>query len=228
VTDGEVAIAGGSFDMGTNDQGNAFPKHEVTVSPFVVDRTEVSNAMYRVCVDCGYCTPPSRDGSFSGREPYYGNPEFDDYPVIHVTWEQAMDYCSGLGKRLPTEAEWEFMARGAEDRLYPWGNDYPTWELVNASYFMGDTIRVTDQAAGMNPDGVLNLSGNVWDWIQDVYDQDYYQVGPALDPQGPETGYSMVVRGGSFGSSLHNIKTYVRNEMFALDSYSNVGFRCAY
>jgi formylglycine-generating enzyme required for sulfatase activity len=188
----------------------------------------VSNRVFRACVDCAACTPPSRDGSFSGREPYYGNPEFDDYPVIYVTWEQAAAFCTGLGKRLPTEAEWEFMARGVEGRLYPWGSANPKWELVNANYYMGDTTKVTDQAAGATPEGVLNLAGNVWDWVFDVYQADYYANSPSKDPKGPEEGFFRVVRGGSFGSPLTQVKGHVRNEMFALDSYSNVGFRCVY
>jgi formylglycine-generating enzyme required for sulfatase activity len=228
VADAEVAFAGGTFQMGKEGSAADSPAHEVTVGAFTADRTEVSNRTYRACVECGVCAPPSRNGSFSGREPYYGNEAFDGYPVVYVTWDQAVAYCEGLGKRLPTEAEWEFMARGAAGRTYPWGEESPTSKRVNANWMVGDTTAVTDKADGATAEGVLNLAGNVWDWVHDAYDPMYYKSSPSQDPQGPDDGFSRVVRGGSFGSPLSFVTGYARASMFALDSYSNVGFRCVW
>jgi len=123
-----VYVPAGRFWMGSEDGDpdafyNEKPQHEVNLDAFWIDRTEVTNAQYRRCVDDGPCSPPSRSISYD-RDNYYDNPEFDDYPVIYVDWNQAKAYCTWADKRLPTEVEWEKAARGTDRRIYPWGNDF--------------------------------------------------------------------------------------------------------
>jgi formylglycine-generating enzyme required for sulfatase activity len=228
VPDPERVFRVVSFMMGQDGTGDASPQHPVSLGDFSADRAEVTNRLYHACVDCGACTPPSRDGSYSGREPYYGNTQYDDYPVIYVTWEQAAAYCEGLGKRLPSEAEWEYLARGTEGRQYPWGGTAPTWQLANYNYLQGDTTSAFDQVDGATPDGLLNLAGNVWEWCHDAYQADYYAASPVGNPPGPAEGLSRVVRGGSFGSPASALAGTARYQMFAWDSFSNVGFRCVH
>ncbi len=220
--------AGGAFAMGTDDRHHpeAGPLHDVTVSPFSLDRLEVSNALWAACVRCGTCTLPDEDGSFTGREPYYGNEEFDDHPVIYVSWEQAKAYCEGLGKRLPTEAEWELAARGTEDRRWPWGRETPGAQRANFGYLNGDTTPVGNHPTGATPEGVLDLAGNVWEWVADTWASGYGEE-PVTDPQGPEAGPLKVVRGGSFGSWEEELRPWARTSYPATGTFANVGFRCA-
>jgi len=110
--------------MGSEDgAANERPVHEVTLDAFWIDRTEVTNAQYEICVAAGACQPPANVSSHM-RDSYYGNPEYADYPVIRVSWEDARDFAEWAGGRLPTEAEWEYAARGPESRVYPWGDTF--------------------------------------------------------------------------------------------------------
>jgi formylglycine-generating enzyme required for sulfatase activity len=224
----DLQVAGGAFDMGVTG-GTDFPLHNVTLAAFNLDRLEVSNALYQACVGSGCCTPPTYDGSYSAREPYYGNLRYADYPVIFVTWAQAQQYCAGLGKGLPTEAQWEFAARGTDGRTYPWGTTTPT--SANAHFNVGldgDTASVGSHGAGVSPAGAEDLAGNVWEWVGDWYSATYYTESPAADPPGPATGAARVVRGGSFGSGAEQLFSYYRMWFLPGESYSNVGFRCAW
>ena len=225
-----IQLEGGSFEMGGDDSRfpDAFPTHDVTVSSFGLGRTEVSNEQYAACVSCGVCTAPAQSGSYSGREPYLGNPDFDGHPVVFVSWEQAGTFCEGLGGRLPTEAEWEYAATGSEGRLYPWGELDPDFNLANYDYAFSDTSGVTEFAAGQTVDGVLNLAGNVWEWVADTYSESYYRQSPGNDPTGPEAGPIKVARGGSFGSDQYALRAYARTSFLETGTFSNVGFRCAF
>jgi formylglycine-generating enzyme required for sulfatase activity len=226
-TDG-LAVAGGSFGMGAAG-GTDVPLHNVTLADFFIDRTEVTNAGYRACVAAGCCTPPTYDGSYSGREPYYGAGRYDAFPVVFVTWNQAQQYCTGLGKRLPTEAQWEFAARGTDGRTYPWGSTPPTAVLANfVGALSGDTARVAYHSDGASPVGAQDMAGNVWEWVNDWYSETYYTTSPASDPPGPDTGIGRVARGGSFVSPADQLFAYTRMWFLPTDSYSTVGFRCAW
>ena len=139
----EILIPAGSFQMGCDSTNlvetcysDEQPLHTVTLGAFYIDKYEVTNARYKACVDAGQCTAPGKSSSDT-RPSYYGNADFNDYPVIFVDWYQATAFCTWAGKRLPTEAEWEKAARGASDtRKYPWGNSAPNSTLLNSGWYI--------------------------------------------------------------------------------------------
>jgi serine/threonine protein kinase len=131
-----IYIPAGEFLMGSADSDSAAssderPQHRVTLDGYWIDQTEVTNAQYALCVAVGKCQPPSPTSSNS-RSSYYGDMQYDNYPVIYVSWDDAQSYCAWAGGRLPTEAEWEKAARGTDGRIYPWGNQSPDCNLANS------------------------------------------------------------------------------------------------
>jgi formylglycine-generating enzyme required for sulfatase activity len=206
------------------------PPHEVNLSAFWIDETEVTNKMYSLCVAAGTCKEPSNTSSKT-HSSYYGNSEFEDYPVIYVDWNMAKTYCEWRGDRLPTEAEWEKAASWNEGnqtkRVYPWGNSLDCtfanyYDKKNGRYCVGDTSAVKSYESGKSFYGAYDMAGNVWEWMNDWYSETYYQNSPLLNPLGPDAGDYRVLRGGSWGSFV----TY-RSILDPTSSDFISGFRCA-
>ncbi|MGQ9908556.1 MAG: formylglycine-generating enzyme family protein [Candidatus Flexifilum sp.] len=267
-----IPIAGGTFTMGTTIaevaaaveeclQGyggepgrcelaygeDAQPQHQVTISPFLMERTEVSYEQYLAFLN-GLGPGSHRNGCFgqpcmqTRNESETSNVTFDsanyqvlpvinNLPVTNVTWFGAQAYCQALGRRLPTEAEWEMAARGLNGRLYPWGD---TWIEANASTSRSPLANPRTKApvdafpGGATPEGILNLAGNVEEWTADWYDPNFYSRPEAsgLNPTGPAIGTERVVRGGAWDLVPFFARAVHRRSLAPLNPTASIGFRC--
>jgi len=226
---GMVYVVGGTFTMG-KEGGDEYegPPHSVEVKPFFIDTTEVTNKQYAQCVEAGACNSPIKTNS-DKRESYYGNPEFDDHPVIEMRWEDANAYCTWAGRNLPTEAQWEKAARGTDGRIFPWGNENPNETLLNYNQNVGDTTEGGSYEGDKSPYGAYDMAGNVMEWTNDRYSQVYYSKSPAENPTGPEAGETFVMRGGTLYTGRYVfVRATDRSQGIApLWYYAYIGFRCA-
>jgi len=220
---GMVYVPAGRFMMGCNEpvdvacETDELPYHEVTLSAFFIDRRELSQGDYALCVDVGACRTPS--GTVWDPAGHPGD------PVVDVDRAAAETYCLWAGKRLPTEAEWEKAARGTDERIYPWGNDPPSCMLANYDV-CGDRVEPVETHSDVpSPYGTINQAGNVWEWVTDYYAADYYVRSPSNDPQGPATGTTWVIRGSSYDWEAIALRTSRRLEWSR--AVYVVGFRCA-
>jgi formylglycine-generating enzyme required for sulfatase activity len=235
VTGERAQVPAGEFNMGSAPgEGSADeqPRHRVWLSAFDIDRFEVTNRRYRACVKAGRCEPPQMRSSHL-RSEYFDDDRFSDYPVIFVDKSQAAAFCEFSGGRLPTEAEWEKAARGAAPSInrYPWGDREPDCSLANLggqANCLGDTDRVGRRTAGQSPFGLMDMAGNVWEWVADWYDADYYRTTSGRDPKGPAQGSLGIVRGGCWESGADSLRVSCRKPTLPSTWAYNVGFRCAY
>lgn len=221
-----VFIPAGEFEMGNSRDRGDMPRHLVQLRDFWIDRTEVTNAQYAQCVLEGVCHPPARSDSYT-RPDYFGNPVYGNYPVIYVDWNDADTFCRWAGGRLPTEAEWERAARGSDERMYPWGDETPRPTLVNFRFSIGDTSPVGSYPSGASPYGVLDMAGNVAEWVADSFEGDYYAQSPLSDPTGPVITGTHVVRGGSWLDNPNMVRADLRFGYPSDSAFVNLGFRCA-
>lgn len=233
-----VFVPAGTFMMGSdpaqdpNAEADEQPQHNVTLSAFWLDRTEVTNALYTQCVNAGQCTASeyANDANFNGA----------NFPVVGLSWNDATDYCTWAGAQLPTEAQWEYAARGTDGRLYPWGNifdstlaNFCTQNCLNwhdtTGYRVYDGYEFTAPVSSYSPAGdswvgAADMAGNVWEWVKDWYDEDYYADSLHNNPSGPESGQTKALRGGSWFSDA----VYLRSAERGMPGYreGNIGFRC--
>lgn len=220
--DGMARIPGGRFTMGTSDKNapeNERPARTVNVNPFWIDKTEVSVAAYKACVDRGACPKPSRSNTLCTFDMGDGQ-----LPINCVPWTSANAFCAAVQKRLPREAEWEFAARGTSGGRGGGGG------CGGAITLAGDKsqrscggkhpARVGSHAGNASPFGVLDMSGNVEEWVADWYSE-------AVAELSPRAGASHVLRGGGWLSTPSQSRSTSRNWGSVREAGPNVGFRCA-
>lgn len=256
---GMVLVEGGSFVMGRADSdSDQRPNTKATISAFCLDRTEVTVAGYRACSDAGACLPawPTVDWTDIEAGPRAFWSQFcngarndrENHPVNCETWSQAAAFCRWRQGRLPTEAEWEFAARGPEARLHPWGSRAAGPRLLNAcgeecrrkGLSLGAawptmhpdddgwsaTAPVGSFPAGATPQGLMDLSGNVFEWVADWYGP--YPGGAVADPKGPAQGAYRVTRGGAWTSwDAGRVHAAIRGRGEPGLRNHIIGFRCA-
>ena len=254
-----VYVPAGEFEMGSED-GNSDeqPIHTVYLDAYWIDKYEVSNKMFTMFVEeTGYQTDAEKYGSSwvyaDGERDQVEGADWEHpqgpgsslsglglHPVVHVSWNDADVYCDWVGRRLPTEAEWEKAARGEDGRTYPWGNQEVEGNLLNyADVYLDvdwadsteDDGYETTAPVGSYPDGVstygaMDMAGNVWEWVADLYDEDYYSSSPNENPEGAASGENSVLRGGSWSYNDWNVRSanrYGHNPGYV---DSDIGFRC--
>lgn len=244
-----ITIPEGIFQMGCDlnnpdeidctqywTNGNELPLHTVSLPEYKIDKYEVTNSMYRRCVMDEVCREPENVYSYD-RVSYYDNVNFENFPVIWISWYDAKEYCTWVGKRLPTEAEWEKAARGPNfsTQKYPWGNSKKATceeaNFIESEYpneCESDTTMVGSYPTGeSNPYKMMDMAGNVWEWVNDWYQYDYYVESPYFNPQGPPETTTKVARGGSFNYLDEDIRV-ARRAAYDPDFRGNyLGFRCA-
>ena len=225
-------IPAGEFQMGS-ENGDENTVHTVYLDAFYMDIYEVTTASYEKCVQAGVCTAPGRSSSSTRSAYYYGNPNYADFPVIYVSWDQARTFCEQWREaRLPTEAEWEKAARGGlEGKLYPWGDEQPVCQkeaLTGAKFDddagcnRTDTEPVGSYAA--NGYGLFDMAGNVFEWVWDWYGP--YSTESSSNPQGPASGEYRVLRGGSWYLSQDFLRVTSRLAYGTDKQSPTFGFRC--
>ncbi len=217
-------LRGSGAETGRADER---PRLNIYLDAFLIDTYEVTNRQYRAFIEAtGHKEPLNVYGEGS----VFDMQGVETLPVVHVTWHDAADYCQWVGKRLPTEAEWEKAARGTDGRTYPWGDAPLSPGHANFTRDWADTRTLLPGGSlpdGASPYGVHHMSGNAREWVQDWYAEDYYRTAAARNPTGPETGLLKVIRGGSWHSFEPDIRTMARGKGgFALKTHGT-GFRCA-
>jgi formylglycine-generating enzyme required for sulfatase activity len=243
IASDEVFIPAGQFMMGCSPDlypdgcdGDTYPIHAVYLNGFYIDRTEVTNAQYNACMAAGACGE-RRFCESQTRPDYCENPKYANFPVIGVNWSRANEYCTWVGKRLPTEAEWEKAARGTDLRKYPWGDEAATCERANflVEFWpdpvpcVGDTVAIGSYPDNVSPYGAWDMSGNVSEWVNDWYEPHYYYKSPYYNPPGPDITVKKehLVRGGSWQDNARSVTTLVRLDESEIYKTKRIGFRCA-
>ncbi|MBM3238589.1 uridine kinase [Candidatus Poribacteria bacterium] len=230
-----ILIPAGDFVMGSNDTqimqlvreygakihwfNDERPRHIVNLSSFYIDKYPVTNEQYAKFIrETGYKKPETWDIRRYNQS---------KQPVVGISWHDAEAYCQWAGKRLLTEAEWEKAARGVNARLFPWGDNNPEGRANYGGREGGPTI-VGKFPDGSSPYGVMDMAGNVWEWVNDWYDSEYYSHAPYRDPKGPNSGHGKCVRGGSWINNPTMIRCTERDyRRLPHKDLKYFGFRCA-
>jgi len=212
-------IPAGEFTMGSPEgegSPNERPSHKVVLAAYLLDRYEVSAGQYKAFADAARRklikpVPPGKE----------------NLPAVHVNWHDARAYCASLGKRLPTEAEWEYAARGGESGKYCFGNEEA--RLGEYAWFWSNSGKQLHPVGLKKPNayGLYDMHGNALEWTADWYSADYYELSPLINPEGPAEGEEKVVRGGSAFVSAGLCRSAARMRSTPDTAYSGRGFRCA-
>ncbi|HPB32207.1 MAG TPA: SUMF1/EgtB/PvdO family nonheme iron enzyme, partial [Candidatus Sumerlaeota bacterium] len=222
-----LLVPGGEFLMGVPADSphagkiaDSSPEHMVRLDPYYIDRHEITNEQYaRYLAATG-----AKPSSFAGEARLNGPRQ----PVVGVRYSDAESYAGWAKKRLPTEAEWEMAARGTDGRLYPWGSVFDPKRCNSYSNGRLEPENVGSYPLGASPYGLMDMAGNVAEWVYDAYSKDYYKESPIVNPRGPaERGNNFIVRGGDYKGEPHEITTFVRKPMNAVSAFRSIGFRCA-
>jgi len=203
----KVLIPAGEFQMGSKAAEDE-PSHLVHLSSFTIDKFEVTQEQFEKVMG-------NNPSDFQGK----------NLPVEQVTWYEARDYCKAVGQRLPTEAEWEIAARGGSHTIYHWGDAIDG----DFAWYWDNSKRSTHPVGTRKPNafGLHDMSGNVWEWVADYYEDTYYQSSPKKNPQGPFTSKYRVIRGGSWRDLPDFLRTTRRNYDLPAGRFNHIGFRCA-
>jgi formylglycine-generating enzyme required for sulfatase activity len=219
-----VVVPAGEFMMGSpTGDSDEQPAHKVYVDAFSMDVYEVTVGQYAAFLQAKGIDQPSDWKTMN-------QPAHQKRPVANVDSTDASAYCKWVGKRLPTEAEWEKAARGTDGRLYPWGNDPPT--PLHANFGKTDwnnhgvLAPIGTFEDGKSPYGIYDMAGNVWEWVSDWYDYNYYKTSPSQNPTGPSSGGTKVIRGGAWNSNPRAMRSANRSLISPTDQGLD-GFRCA-
>ena len=247
-----VLIPGGTFMMGATDEDEAAaaderPLHPVTLDSYYLDQYEVSVSQYAAFLN----TLPEREGlasyvgacngftcvaaKFETVNSHLVNPEnswmaedgSQNLPINTVSWYGAAAYCAWVDARLPTEAEWEYAARGEDGRLYPWGNQPPDASQAIFNTNFAGLAAVDSLPAGASALNIYGLAGSVWEWVSDGYAADYYSNSPQENPQGDDTATTRVLRGGGYADPPERLRATNRFEADPTNRDPLIGFRCA-
>jgi iron(II)-dependent oxidoreductase len=218
-----VLIPAGEFMMGHDSEGDHSPVHKVYIDSFYMDKYEVTNAQFQK-----YCEETeSNYPEYWGMEEFKSGPEFPNHPVVGISWSEANKYAEWAGKRLPTEAEWEYAAHGGlVDNNYPYG---PEPDTSKARFTFEGKTEGSMPVGSYPPNGfgLHDMSGSVVEWVSDYYDGEYYNNSPEKNPAGPEDGKFKVIRGGGWHSGPYCNRVYFRNALRSNWRDIAVGFRCA-
>jgi formylglycine-generating enzyme required for sulfatase activity len=243
-----VLVPAGDFPMGddrymNNGNPDEQPSGFISLGAYYIDKYEVSNVLYQTCVEVNVCLPPTKTSSIT-RVKYYGDSDFDNYPVIYVNWFMAKAFCNWRGGRLPTEAEWEKSAGGG-GLNYPW--DWHSTGSTNQGYAnfwsepgkhyhsgftetlqggVGDTTPIDSYPQGISQYGIFNLAGNVSEWVSSLYEPYPYSANDGRENL--TSSGNRVLRGGSWLDSLDNVRISARESLDPNSSSNAIGFRCAY
>jgi serine/threonine protein kinase/formylglycine-generating enzyme required for sulfatase activity len=239
-----VQVPAGTFTMGTDDDPQAWPRekpaHDVYLDEYWMDQTEVTVGMFNLFVQqTGSSTNAEQNGYgyiYDGKwvevpganwqDPFGAGEEANPMlPATQVSWFDAQSYCNWAGRRLPTEAEWEKAARGTDTRRYPWGNENPNANLLKFESTDGAT-GVGSYPMGASPYGIFDLAGNVYEWVSDWYQEDYFKVSPNTNPQGPASGQYRVMKGGGWNSNAKQVRITGKDVGEPQSYNSLLGFRC--
>ena len=254
-------VPAGEFRMGSrpgDGDDNEHPRHLVRLDAFWMDQTEVTNAMFALFVEAtGYETAAERTNAglmwlygewnwveganwLHPRGPDSNIDGLENHPVVQVSWNDAVAYCTWVGRRLPTEAEWEYAASGTDGRYFPWGNQDPTgtllnfadanshldWADANSNDGYEFTAPVGSYPSGASPFGLLDMAGNVTELVADWFDAQYYSDSPQVNPTGSISGDYRAMRGGSFIADYYYARNAARSWISQTDQAYHTGFRC--